>query len=100
MYPLQRDFLFDRDRLPIDQFRSAQEQSAAFFQECYEQDREAVLRLPAHVELLSCLYHAGQAEDAERQRWAAIRLARGMQRRSEFGSVLELLEPLLKVDRD
>jgi tetratricopeptide (TPR) repeat protein len=99
VYPLQRDFLVGGDRLPVDHFRSAHEESAAFFQECFEQDRERVLRLPEHIELLSCLHHAREVGNTERQRWAAVRLATGLRQHGEFRSMLELLEPLLKVDR-
>ena len=78
---------------------TAHRAAAVFFQECLERDREKELRLPIPVELIACLTHAEAGGDLERVRWAAVRLARRMQRRAEFQAALDLLEPLLERDR-
>ncbi len=100
IYPLQREFLGSQERLLEDERKAAHRAAAAFLQACYEGDREEELRLPVGVELEACLYHARAAGDRERERWAAVRIARGMQGRAEFRAVLELIEPLLRIDRD
>ena len=81
VYPLQRDFLTDPDRLPEAPARAAHGVAAAFFQERYEKARGEDLRLPLAVQLWACMQHANGAGDTERRRWAAILLSRQMHRR-------------------
>ena len=96
---VQREFLTRPERLPDTQAREAHGAAAAFFQECFEKDREQELRLPIGVELLACLHHANAAGDKPRRRWAVAQLGRRLINRAEFASARELVGPLLTEDR-
>ncbi|MBM4086436.1 MAG: CHAT domain-containing protein, partial [Planctomycetes bacterium] len=86
VYPLQREFLTQADRLGGPAAREAHGTAAAFFQNCYEKDREEELRLPIGVELLACLHHATAAGDKERQCWAAVALSWRLISRAEYAA--------------
>ena len=95
VYPLQRDFLTAPERVAAAQAREAHSAAAAFFQECFQKDREQELRLAIGAELRACLYHATEAGDRERRRWAVVELCWRMIQRADFAPARELAEPLL-----
>ncbi|HVM63022.1 MAG TPA: tetratricopeptide repeat protein [Verrucomicrobiae bacterium] len=100
VYPLQREFLTGEGKLDQGQAKESHVAAAAFFRACYETDREKELRLPVGLELMACFRHGRAGDEKECWRWAAELVANGLQRRAEYRSVLEFLEPLLEEDRD
>ncbi len=95
IYPLQRSYLATPELLAPETALATHAAAAAFFQSTFEKDRESELGLEIEEELSACLQHATAAGDAERQRWAVVRLSDRLRRRSEFRAALELTEVLL-----
>ncbi|HEX8199600.1 MAG TPA: tetratricopeptide repeat protein, partial [Isosphaeraceae bacterium] len=75
-------------------------QLAAFWRSSYEADRETELRVPIDDELFACRAHAQHAGDGPTFRWATVRLAWRLTRRTEWRDARELLEPVPDADRD
>ena len=94
VYPLQRDFLTQPDRLAADVAAEAHCAAAAFFESCYKSDRESELRLSFMAELFACREHAVKGGDSGRVEWATLTFCRYLYRNSEFRKAVSLLEPL------
>lgn len=99
VYPLQREFLTSEQRLSKVAQLAAHSAAATFFRECYEQDREADLRIGVAVELQASLYHAMEAKDLSGCIWAVTRLAWPLLRRAEYAEALALIGPYLAESR-
>ncbi len=94
VYPLQRSFLADPERLPPEVAVAAHCAAAVFFKSCYTNDREQELRLHVMAELLTCRQHAESGGDRDRQEWATMRVSYQLCRSAEFKAAAALLEPL------
>lgn len=99
VHPLQREFFLANDRLPADQAKAAHLAAAAFFQDCFELNREEELRTSVAVELLACLQHAAACGDNTLRHWAAVRLSRQFQGTAEYSAAKGIIEPLLRNDK-
>lgn len=99
VHPLQREFFLAADRLPAEQAKATHLAAAAFFQDCFELNREEELRTSVAVELLACLQHATEGGDNTLRHWAAVRLSRQFQGTAEYRAAKGIIEPLLRNDK-
>ncbi len=97
---LLRPWLTDVERLPEAHAAETHRRLAAFWQDAYERDREAELRVDPGLELEACRRHARLSGDSERWCWAAVRLARGLARVAEWRRAYELIEEIPELKRD
>ena len=96
IYPLQRSFLTAPERLPAAEEKLAHQALSAWLKECSEADREAVLGMHFMAVFFACLNHARAATDYDLAKWAAIRIGSRLHRVSEFRTLLNLAEDLLR----
>ena len=96
VHPLQREFYSHPSRLVPDQVKAAHLAAAILFRDCFEVNREEELGWSVTTELLACLRHATAAGDQDMRRWAALRLSRRLQGKSEYRAALEFIEPLVR----
>jgi tetratricopeptide (TPR) repeat protein len=97
---LLRPWLSDPARLSEQEAAVVHRRLAAFWRSSYESDREAQLRVPIDVELWACRGHAERGHGTATLQWAAVRLARILERRAEWGAACALLEQIPEQDRD
>ena len=96
VHPLQREFYTHPSRLAPDQVKAGHLAAAILFRDCFEVNREEELGWSVTAELLACLRHATTAGDQDMRRWAALRLSRRLQGKSEYRAALEFIEPLVR----
>jgi tetratricopeptide (TPR) repeat protein len=97
---LLRRWLTDVERLPNDEAAETHRRLAAFWQDAYERGREAELRVHPGLELEACRHHGRLGGDVGRWRWAACRLARHLERITEWRRAYELIEEIPESLRD
>jgi tetratricopeptide (TPR) repeat protein len=97
---LLRPWLSDPTRLPDATARAVDRQLAAFWRASYDADREAELRVPIDVALAACRLHARRGGDRATFRWATVRLARRLERRTEWIAARDLFNESADDDHD
>jgi tetratricopeptide (TPR) repeat protein len=86
--------------LTADETRAAHAELARFWRASYDKDREKELRVLIDVELAVCREHARSADGRELFRWASVRLARRLERRTEWREAQALLEDIPEHEYD